>query len=359
MGHRFLYSNLITAASMITVSSLRSGIVTGALKDGTGSATINTSGAYSGTEDLEYIAEIDSIAGGAEVGQATFRWSDGGGSWNANGVTTSAVDILLNNGVYINWTTGSGADFVVGDRWYFKGVNMFSSAKLIDLNRDHRYRSATLGAPNTITIDLGSAQEVKALILHDHNFTSAATHLLEADDAATFDSDGGSAQFSNAITWNSEKIVHFLSAATTKRYWRVSITDASNTDSFIEIGELYLGSYMELSRNYAVGFGEETEFLMESNRTPYGVGDDRFYNSRIAFGFEWSAIVAADITKLRALISSVASRSLGTFKPFWFCKDSASPNESYLVKIQSWPFSHMARTWYETELTLIEVLTSI
>jgi len=145
MGNaRFLYDNLITDESMLSVSSLRLGIVTAALKDGTGSAVLNPSGNYSGTTDLEYIIEIDSIAGGAEVGQATFRWSDGGGSWDASSVTTSATNILLNNGIYINWTTGSGADFVVGDRWYFKGINLFNAGKMIDLNRDHRYRSSGL-----------------------------------------------------------------------------------------------------------------------------------------------------------------------------------------------------------------------
>lgn len=359
MSARFMYSNLISSESMFTVSSLRTGIVTAALKEGTGSAVLNPSGNYSGTEDLEYIVEIDSIAGGAEVGQATFKWSDGGGTWDATGVTTSASNVLLNNGVNINWTTGSGADFVVGDKWYLKGVNLFNAGKMIDLNRDHRYRSAALGAPNTIAVDLGSAQEVKALIIHDHNFTAAATLLLEADDAATFDSDGGSAQFSEAITWNSEKIVHYLSVATTKRYWRLSVTDAGNTDLYIEIGEFYLGSYLELTRTYANGFSEENSFLMESNRTPYGVGTDRFYNAQKTFKFDFNMMAAADVTSLKTLLSAVASRSLGTFKPLWFNKDSATPNDSYLVKLQSLPVNHRVLSYYDMPLTMVEVLTSI
>lgn len=356
---RFLYNNLITSESMFTVSSLRTGIVTAALKEGTGSAVLNPSGNYSGTEDLEYIVEIDSIAGGAEVGQATFKWSDGGGTWDATGVTTSATNIVLNNGVNINWTTGSGADFVVGDKWYLKGVNLFNAGKMIDLNRDHRYRSAALGAPNTIAVDLGSAQEVKALIIHDHNFTSGATLLLEADDAATFDSDGGSAQFSEALTWNSEKIVHYLATATTKRYWRLSVTDAANADLHIEIGEIYLGSYLELTRNYTNGFQQDTTFLMESNRTPYGVGTDRFYNTQKTFKFNFNMMAAADVTSMETLLAAIASRSLGTFKPFWFNKDSASPNDSYLVRLQSLPVGHRVRTYYDIPLTLVEVLASV
>jgi len=141
---RFLYDNLITDEDMLAVSSLRSGIVTTAKKDGTGSAVITTSGSYSGSTDKEIIAEIDSIAGGAEVGQATFRWSNGGGTWNATGVTTSSTNILLADGIYIKWVSGSGADFVVGDAWYFKGINLFNPGKMINYDRDSVYRSAAL-----------------------------------------------------------------------------------------------------------------------------------------------------------------------------------------------------------------------
>lgn len=141
---RFIYENLITTETMLSVSSLRSGIVTTAKKEGAGSAILVPSGAFSGAIDLEYIVEIDSIGAGAEVGQATFRWSDGGGTWDGSGITTLATNILLNNGVYIKWTTGVGADFVVGDKWYFKGINLFNAGKMIDLNRDHSYRSSDL-----------------------------------------------------------------------------------------------------------------------------------------------------------------------------------------------------------------------
>jgi len=356
---RFLYNNLITDESMLTVSSLRYGLVTAALKEGTGSAMLNPSGNYSGSTDKEYIIEIDSVAAGAEVGQATFRWSDGGGSWNASGVTTSATDITLNSGVQVNWKTGSGADFVVGDKWYLKGVNLFNAGKMLDLDRDHRYRSLALEAPNTIAVDLGSAQEVKALAIYDHNFTAAATLLLEADDAATFDSDGGSAQFSEAVTWADDKILHYLSAATTKRYWRLSVTDAANTDGYIEIGELYLGGYMEMSRTFSNGFTEDVEFLMQANETSYGVRRDRFYNTRAAWNFNFSVMAAADVTLMRALLAAISDRTTGKFDPFYFNKDSATPADFYLVKLEGLPVNHRVRTYYDMPLTMVEVLRSV
>ena len=357
--HRFLYDNLITDASMITVSSLRKGIVTSAVKSGSGSAVLTVYGDFEGAEDVEYTLEIDNVGGGVSVGQATFKWSDGGGAWNASGVTTPSVATELEDGVYVLFTAGSGDDFALADKWYFKAINLFNAEKMLDGDRDSSYRSAALSSPNTITIDLGSAQEVKALVIGDHNFTNAATLLLEADDAATFDSDGGSAQFSEAITWNSEKIVHFLSAATTKRYWRISVTDAANPDAYIEIGELYLGSYMELSRNYVYGSDDDTEILMETNETPFGVGNARFYNTRREFSFEWKGVVAADIAKLRALVAALTDRTAGIVKPFWFCLDSDSPNDSHPVKIESLPIKHQFAGYYDVELDMIEVVKSV
>lgn len=361
MGNaRFLYNNLITSETMLTVSSLRTGIVTAALKEGSGSAVLNPSGNYSGATDKEYIIEIDSIAGGAEVGQATFRWSNGGGAWNATGVTTSATNILLELGIYINWASGSGADFVVGDKWYLKGVNLFNPGKMLDLKRDHRYRSAALGSPNTITIDLGSAQQAKALVLMDHNFTAAATLLLEADDAATFDSDGGSPQFSESLTWADEKILHYLSAATTRRYWRISVTDAANPDTYIEIGELFLGGYLELTVNFAEGYTQETEILMDANETPYGVGARRFYNTKERFQFDFTAMPAADVTSIRGIIIAIVSRSAGTIKPFWFNKDSAVTADVWLVEIpSSLSVRHRKLTLFDSALQMVEVPASV
>jgi len=359
-GHRFLYSNLITSETMLTVSSLRSGIVTSAKKEGTGSAVMTPSGAFSGTVDLEYIVEIDSIAGGAEVGQATFKWSDGSGSWDASGVTTDSTPILLNNGVYVAWATGTGADFVVGDKWYFKGVNLFNSGKMITRDRDDVYRSAALGAPNTITITLGAEAAADALIIFDHNLTSAATITLWGDDAATFDSDGGNAQLIETVTWAADKILHYLTTVDrTKKYWQLRITDAANPDLYIEIGELFLGSYMELSRNYREGFSKGFELLFDSNRTPYGVSKKRFYNRQYTFTFPFGCIVAADLELLGTMIDAIAIRSTGELKPFWFNDDSAILANNWLVDIEMVPADHNTRTFYDTVLILNEVMRSV
>jgi len=61
-----------------------------ASKDGQGAASLETSGVYTGSAIQQtWTVQIDSIAAGPEVGQATFRWSlDGGVTWEAQGLLT-------------------------------------------------------------------------------------------------------------------------------------------------------------------------------------------------------------------------------------------------------------------------------
>jgi hypothetical protein len=357
---RFLYNNLITSESMITVSSLRSGVGTQAKKAGAGSATLTPSGAYSGATDKEYILEIDSVAAGKEIGQATFRWSNGGGSWNASAVATSAANILLESGIYVKWVAGAGNDFELGDKWTLKGVNLYNANALIDRDRDHRYRSAALGAPNTITLNLGSAQAFDSLVIYDHNLTSGATIVIEADAAATFDSGGGSSpQVSEAVTWAAAKILHYLAASQTKHYARLKITDAANPAGYIEIGDLFLGPYLQLTRNYVEGFSANIDFVMDANKTKFRVGKDRFYNFQQLFTLNFNRLPAADIALMKAMIAALGNRDTGRLDPFWFNLDSATPADTWLMKIIKLPVKNRTLTYYDMPLEMAEVLDSV
>ena len=351
---RFLYDNLITAASMISVSSLRNGLVTVALKNGSGSAVLTPSGNFSGSEDLEYIVEIDSIAAGAEVGQATFKWSDGGGTWDASSVTTSATNILLNNAVYIKHTTSAGADFAVGDKWYFKAINLFNSERAIDWNRDSLYRTKELESPNTITIDLGSAKEIKALVIFDHNFTSSVTLSLKGNTSDAW----GAPAFSEAVSYSVDKILHYLSSAQTYRYWQLQITDTSNPDTHIEIGELFLGTYFEPDKNFSYGTGvRDIKSVIRREKTSYGVSKKRFYNLQKQFSYDLNYIT--DIADFVTMLEALGDKDTGIMQPLYFNEDSAIPANTWMVELEELPYALAHNTARTTQLIMLEVLKSV
>ena len=352
---RFLYDNLITSADMLTVSSLRSGLVTAAIKDGTGSASLTPFGAFSGTSDREFVVRIDSIAGGAEVGEATYKWSlSGGASWEATGVTTSGSNTLLAEGVYIRFTGGTGDDFAWGDTWRFKAVNHFNPARLLDTDRDRRYRSAGLDGPNHVEIDLEEAGEARALILYDHNLTPEATVTLMGDDDASW----GSPAFSETVPVSSGRIIHYLSAPSSYRYWRVEISDPSNPDGYVEIGHLYLGPYLELSRTWRPGRKRTDSYLVAAGTTSYGVRKLRYFNTAAAFSYELGFLTDSDLDALRAMRNALVSRDEGRIRPVFFHED---PDLGYfcLAWLDDLPDTWDLEDVHQVSLTLTEAQRSV
>ncbi len=169
--------SLIGSGVSISASSEMPGEVGAALKVGTGSATGISLGQYTGEPAaLEYTVEIDDISAGAEVGQATFRWkTDQSSGWEATGVLTSATGTALSNGASVKFTSGAGDDFAVGDKWTFKCARFFSKERIYDLDPDTAWRSGSpISDPEYMEFDLGSSQNAKAVIIHNHNLSTAA-----------------------------------------------------------------------------------------------------------------------------------------------------------------------------------------
>jgi hypothetical protein len=416
---RFLSNNLITDESLIAVSSLKLGVVTTALKEGTGSAILTPSGAFTYPVDLEYVVEIDGLGTG-ETGSSTFKWSDdGGATWDVTGVptptialaitdsscgegdgtynlifsganttpatgtytvsssiitvvnltgggtgypapptvatqsgdgivTASFADLTLNNGVKVAWAAGTGADFVLGDKWYFKGINLYNPGKMLDFDRDSRFRTAVITA-TTITITFTGHQSPTVLILYDHNLAGASASVTLQGNHGALEN----------VTVTAGKILHYLATPVTpSETWVITIINTAPA-TYIEIGELFLGTYMEFSKNYKIGFGEEPGFLMDTNITSYGVDRDRFYAESKTFNYEFSVVPSADVTLKRAFVTALSSGSTGIFKRFWFNANSATPSDVIMAKLISWPHTHVGGDFYDMPLQITEVLKSI
>jgi len=353
---RFLYDNLITSGDMITVSSQAIGLVTKALKQGTGSAIINTGGVFSGLQSLEYAVKIDSVTAGTGIGQATFKWSeDGGESWEAAGIATSADIVSLSHGVNVKFTSVGGDDFALNDTWFFKGVSPFSAARMLDLSRDSRWRSGQLQSPNSITIDLGEPGQVAAVILHDHNLTEAADIVLKADPAADWENP----DFEQTVPWVEDRLLRYLDTPTTERHWRLEIDDSSNPDGCLEIGELYLGPFLELSRTFQYERQRTRSALLGRAETDFGVGRNRFFNLAENFEYTFGTLTGDDLDSLSDMFASISDLEAGMLKPIWFNEDSAKPQDFRLVGLTDLPDTLRFNNLYGVSLALSSVLRSV
>ena len=350
---RFLYSNKITSQSMITASSVRTGITSSALKDGSGSAVLTVAGTFSGTEDIEYIVEIDSISGGAEVGQATFKWSDGGSGYNASGVLTATAPITLNNGVTIAFASGTGADFVVGDKWYFKAINNFSVAKMLDYNRDSFYRSSGLDDPNTFIIDLETAKAITGLVIYDHNISVDATITLQGNASDSW----GAPSFEEVVTYNADKLLFYIDSET-YRYWRVVISDETNSDSYIQIGELFLGEYFEPVSNFSYSGGSrEIESIITRNKSQYGREFKRFFNNQRSFDYDFNYITDTD--DFVTMFDSLGDRDTGKINPIYLNESYSDLTDFWLTDFEKLPYELATNDTKSLSISLKEIVKSV
>lgn len=241
----FLHTNMIVDTDAgITATTQAAGVSSRPQKEGAGSAVATLGGTYSGGNNLDYVIEIQTTG---EIGTATFRWSDDGGvTWDASGVSTSASPVALNNGVTVQWTAAAGSDVVALDTWRFKGYNPYHRRNVLDRDRDTEWRSTALTS-QMLTFDFGSAKQPTALAVLDHNLTSGATITLQGSSGPGFGS-----PVSVSVPWQSGRLLIFPSVPALQ-YWRLVMSDAGNPDGYLRISEVFLGGYTRLDRTFDLG----------------------------------------------------------------------------------------------------------
>lgn len=308
MSHRFLYQNRLSSSTIITPLSAAQGVVGGAVPMvANGSGQVIFTGPFTGDGQLIYAIEID---GAGDVAAATFKWRNSdtpAGTWEASGVLTSASDVALSNGVKARFAAGAGTDFSLGDRWQATAVNPFGKRFLHGLDPNQRFRSGAPADPYTIVFDLGSAQEVKAAVLHLHNVSSGATVKIQGHTADAW----GAPSLDETITWRAGTMFRYLtSAAKTYRYWRLKVEgDAANPDGWIGIGELYLGGWFEPGEDFSFGSSPDGEEAVERRQeTESGVPRDVLLNRLRAAALEYEHLSDADLASFRSMFQAVKDK---------------------------------------------------
>jgi len=345
---RYLYNNLLPTATALTAFSTASGVVGRPVKVGIGSGNMVAHGDYTGLVTRTYTVEID-LAG--DVGVATFRWKkDTTSGWEATGVLTSDSDITLEAGIKVKFQTGSGTPiFAVPDRWTFKTFRFFAPARLHELEPDKPWRSSALGV-EWIKADLGSAKNVTAFGIHAHNITSGNTVLRIRGNATD---SWGAPTFSQNLTFNADVIFVFIDE--TFRWWRFEVTDGGNGDGYIQIGEMFLGTFFEPTKNFVLPFDEGQEAVEDEQLLGGGISIPVLRNRQRVFSLPYGVLRAADRTNFKTMFEAIKDRSALRSKPLFWVPDSASPSDAYLVHwINSMGFAHSGFQTAEFQIDLQE-----
>ncbi len=263
------------------------------------------------------------------------------------------------NGVTLRQTTSTSVGFVPQEfNLVFKKSSAFIGFAQTSTDKVAAYiDNLSLEALPSFNITFSSAKEVNAVILQDHNLTSAANITLKARNDTSWRLTTETAEpVDEVITWQSGRILHYVvSSSNTQRYWRVDITDTANPAGFIEIGNLYLGSFDEMVRNAAIGYKQTETVIGSRNIDPYGVEDNRFRNRQKTWQYKLPA--STDIKTLEGVFDNIYSSTSGKYDPVWI-QPTSNSTDFHMVHLDSLPLAHRFSNKSDITLNFREVLKS-
>jgi len=154
-----------------------------------------------------------------------------------------------------------------------------------------------------------------------HNFTGGATIEL----IGSMESDFSDTVITVVIPYNEGDIFYFFTSAITRRYWKLEITDALNSDGYIEIATILCGKYAQLNRRFAPEYeiGEEdfSEFEYSDSQVLFAQEKDTLNIRR----YSYQALNTASINEIFAMFKECKK-----IKAFAFCHDYSDPNPNTL-----------------------------
>jgi hypothetical protein len=217
-----------------------------------------------------------------------------------------------------------------------------------------------------VTVDFGAATAVDMVAMVAPNWTSAATwRIYGATSQANL---GVSGYDSTSLSpwpvtgkptedWNQHAPFKQLGSTQTYRWWRIAITDAANTDGYLEAGALLIGAAVTITYNSIKDWtlGDEPADVVRD--TDYGrmLAEGRD-NPRVK-SIPFSVLPTADIYGAYG----VMMRERGTAKPFLACVDPAQTTALHLYTIYglrrgAWSAGNIAYGLFSTGLKIKEHL---
>jgi len=186
---------------------------------------------------------------------------------------------------------------------------------------------STGDAAEWIKFDLGSAVEITQVSLFGLNLTSAATVTLEAHTSDTWAAPDMSEVIPMATNADSvvfPRLMVFLSADNTKRWWRITIADAANPDGRIVMGRVKGGAYYEVARNMDEKFYIQDADPSEGGQLPGTLAPIRKRTRYRILTATFTHIVTTQRRKMEAIFTKVGNNT-----PLVVCYDPDSGVSEY------------------------------
>jgi len=205
-------------------------------------------------------------------------------------------------------------------------------------------------AYNWLGFTLPATQDPTFLFLdRRHNITSTGTvRLLRDDWFSTYDS------VSSITATAGQPVVKRLSSTTETQWW-LEINDPDNSDGYIEIPHVWLGSYTSMERAHLRGY-DHNEF-MPGNPQADVLGNPAGY---IRGGQVWDKGLtfrcnATDFSTMQSVWDEA-----GRHRPVVFCEDVDNEDtQTWLVKIPTMKYQHIYTTNRFVKVDMQEVAVGL
>lgn len=182
----------------------------------------------------------------------------------------------------------------------------------------------------TIVFDLLSAVAVSKILIQNHNFTSGVTLTLEAHTSDSW----GAPSYTTSLTYTADYIYKDLGSNQTYRYWRLSVSDASNPDDYLEISKVFLGTHIAVYMDTAMVLDYDTNSTVSKS-----ISGQAYSNRQL--DFKKAKFVLSDITPATRILLKAFWDHVNIVKPWWLIiwEESLTtepPIYNLLTKPMSW-----------------------
>lgn len=196
--------------------------------------------------------------------------------------------------------------------------------------------------------DLGSAQTPTVLILKYHNFTAGATVVLEGHASDAW----GAPTYQETVTVTTGTVVFFVTTSALQ-WWRLTIADAANPDTYVRIGRVFLGTYFTPTYNYLLPL--EKDYVDDSN-IAYSMGGQAFVDEKTQyriFNYAFLTTSSSNFATMKTIYETV-----GKSLAYFIVEDSADASPYlgtyYVRNTGEWKFSKTQDELYATSITAEE-----
>jgi len=219
-----------------------------------------------------------------------------------------------------------------------------------DYQLTKRYR-ATGDATEWMKVDAGSGSTitVTAGCIAGHNITSSATTIKIQGDAD--DSSWANPTVNESIT-HSSGIMTETFGSQSLRYWRFYIQDGDNPDTYISIGRLFLGTYLDISNPPSAAFERLTIDTSTYGRSITGqiYGNEGITYNEYTFDFPY--LTNTERTNLETMYETVKS-----VKPIIFTPSTTDTTLSSMNGIiTDFDISHIIEFKWKAHIVISEAL---